>query len=252
LELPNKPKVVVSSCLLGENVRYNGKIVKYSFLEKLKNYVDFIPVCPEVSIGLPVPRDRIVLVKEDNNYKAYQLPNGKDLTNKLKDFSNEFLNSLKDIDGFILKAKSPSCGFQGTKTYKTPKGKGYIGRRKGIFALEVLNKYKNYPKSDEIDLEDWYKRYIFLTHLFLLSNYKNTDNKKAFANQYADILKLFNKKAFSQFKKNPTYQNFLNIFNRALSKKLIERKIPHFKEKLLSNRNFKEKYLIFPEELLKD
>jgi len=247
----NKPKVVVSSCLLGENVRYNGKIIKNDFLELLRNYVDFIPVCPEVSIGLPVPRNRIVLVREGNRYKTYQLPNGTDLTGNLADFSTRFLNSLEYVDGFILKAKSPSCGFQGTKTYKTKYGKNYIGRRKGIFALEVVNKFKNFPKSDEIDLQDWYKRYVFLSKLFLFSKYRNSNDKRLFVNRYKDILQLFNKKGFKSFKNNPNRENFLNIFNKNLTEKMIENKIPNFRENLNKNKHFQEKYLIFPERLLK-
>ncbi len=246
--LNSKPNVVLSACLNGENVRYDGKLVKDEFIDKLKKYINVIPVCPEVSIGLPVPRDRIILVRENNSYKVYRLPDGKDLTDKLENFSKEFLNSLKNIDGFILKAKSPSCGLQGTKTYKTPYGKGYIGRRKGIFALNVLQNFKNYPLTDEIDLKDLIKRYEFLTKLYLFFFFRNTSDKKEFISRYEKVLNLFSKKGTDLFKSKPTFDNFLRIFNRNLSEKLVNKKILNFKEKLLTGEL--EDYIVFPSELL--
>jgi len=245
-----KPRVVVSSCLAGENVRYDGKPVYDPIIDKILEFVEPIKVCPEVSIGLPVPRNRIVLVKENDIYKVYQLPKGKDLTENLVKFSKKFLYSLKDIDGFILKAKSPSCGLQGTKTYRTPLGNEFIGRRKGIFALQVLDLYPNFPKADEIDLQDWYKRYIFLTSLYLFANYRNFKNKKEFAEKYKYILKLLNEKKFNEFYKTPSYENFQKFFHKNLSPQFIKNKIPNFKSKLFNNPTFQKRYLIFPKELL--
>jgi len=245
-----KPKIVISSCLLGENVRYDGNSIFDPIINKILKFVEPIKVCPEVYIGLPTPRDKIILVKENSKYKVYQLPYGKDLTNVLNDFSKKFLNSLDEVDGFILKSKSPSCGLQGTKTYKDSLGKKFIGRRKGIFALNVLSLYKNFPKIDEIDLRDWYKRYLFLTSLYLFANYRITKNKREFAKKYKDILSLFNEKKINEFIDVPSFENFQKFFHKNLSSKFIERKIPEFKKKLYNNLVFQKKYLVFPKELL--
>jgi len=245
-----KPRVVISSCLAGENVRYDGKPIFDPIVNKILKFVEPVKVCPEVSIGLPTPRNRIILVRENNTYKVYQLPDGRDLTPALDNFSKKFLNSLQEIDGFILKAKSPSCGLQGTKTYKDPFGKNFIGRRKGIFALNVLDLYENFPKIDEIDLKDWYKRYIFLTSLYLFANYRKTKNKKEFAQKYRGILSLFNEKKFNEFVNDPSFENFKKFFHKNLSPNFIKNKIPNFRNKLFNNPTFQQKYLIYPKELL--
>jgi uncharacterized protein YbbK (DUF523 family) len=103
-----KPTVVVSKCITYERARWNAQIIADDFVEKLKPYVEFIPVCPEVGIGLGVPRDplRIVLVKDEQ--KFLQPATGLDLTEKMRSFSESFLNSLSEVDGFILKSGSPS------------------------------------------------------------------------------------------------------------------------------------------------
>lgn len=244
----DKPVIVLSRCLAGENVRYDGSNAYDPFVEKLLKYVDIIPVCPEVEIGLPVPRPKIIVVKE-NGYKVYQPETHKDLTQPLKDFSYKFLSNLPQTDGFLLKSKSPSCGFSGTKTYKTPEGKGYIGRRKGLFAMAVKEKFPYHPAADELMLKDFYKKYIFLTKLYLFFYYRIMETEQ-FIREFEDILILFSKKGTQEFKENPTYQNFLRIFSRNISEKWLNNKIPDFKGKILTSSEHK-KYIIFPEELIK-
>jgi uncharacterized protein YbbK (DUF523 family) len=68
----SKPKIVVSACLDMQPVRYNGLFVKDDFVVKLKNYCEFIPICPEVSIKLGVPRDRIIVYKLEDDFRLYQ------------------------------------------------------------------------------------------------------------------------------------------------------------------------------------
>ena len=245
----NKPVIVLSRCLAGENVRYDGTNAYDPFVEKLLKYVDIIPVCPEVEIGLPVPRPKIIVVKE-NRYKVYQPETRRDLTKPLKDFSYKFLDNLPQVDGFLLKSKSPSCGFSGTKTYKTPEGKGYIGRRKGLFAIAVKEKFPYHPAADELMLKDFYKKYIFLTKLYLFFNYRAMETQQ-FVKNFEEILKLFSKKQTEKFKKNPSYQNFLKIFSRKIGQKWLNNKIPDFKQKILNDPVYK-KYIIFPEEFIRE
>ncbi|MGC8804414.1 MAG: DUF523 domain-containing protein, partial [Candidatus Ratteibacteria bacterium] len=135
-----RPVIVLSACLNSEPVRYNGEIIRDAFVEKLKNFVDVITVCPEIEIGLSVPRDPIKLYFEKDTYRIYQTKTGLDLTAKLIRFSTEFLNHLKNIDGFLLKGKSPSCGFSGTKVYRDKNAKDILKRGMGLFAQIVKEK----------------------------------------------------------------------------------------------------------------
>ncbi len=242
-----KPTVVVSSCLTGENVRYDGKVIKNQFVDKLKDYVNLIPVCPEVSIGLPTPRDKILLVRENKSYKVYQPSTGIDFTQKLKDFSFKFLKSLKDVDGFLLKSKSPSCGISGTKCYKNKDGSGFIGRRRGIFAIETKKLFQNYPVEDELKLEDFIIKYDFLTKVYLIRYFKIYEIEE-FIEKYGRILNIYNKKRRKIFLKNPSLENLLNIFNVRITEKRLKK---HFKgENIDFELLERENVIIFPDELI--
>ena len=113
----SKPVVVVSKCITFEPVRWNGQIIASEFVEKLKTYVNFIPVCPEVEIGLGVPRDPVRIVLVNGEKKLLQPATGFDFTDKMIKFSQSFLDSLDAVDGFILKSASPSSGFKNVKVY---------------------------------------------------------------------------------------------------------------------------------------
>ena len=243
-----KPTLVVSSCLAGENVRYDGKVIKNQFVEKLKDYVNLIPVCPEVSIGLPTPRDKIVLVRENKSYKVYQPSTGIDFTQKLRDFSFKFLKGLKDVDGFLLKAKSPSCGVSGTKCYKNKDGSGFVGRRRGIFAIETKKLFRNYPVEDELKLGNFFIKYDFLTKVYLIRYFKIYDIEE-FVEKYERILNIYNKKRTKIFLKAPSLENLLKIFNVRITEKRLKK---YFKGKNIDFELLKrEKLIIFPDELLK-
>ena len=109
-----KSRIVLSRCFL-KNVRYDGEIIKNDFVEKLKNYVDYIDICPEVDIGLGVPRERIIIKEVNNEKRLIQPETGKDLTEIMNKYVNEVIKNLKEINGFILKSKSPSCGINSAK-----------------------------------------------------------------------------------------------------------------------------------------
>lgn len=76
-----KPKILISKCFFSA-VRYDGGIINDDFIEKLKRYVNYIEVCPEISIGLGIPREKIIILIDKNNKKLIQPATGKDLTKK--------------------------------------------------------------------------------------------------------------------------------------------------------------------------
>ncbi len=165
-----KPKLVISACLKGEFVRYDGGTVKDPFVEKFLKYCEPIGVCPELAIGLGVPRPKVLIYWKDGSPRLFQPSTQKDLTQEMLRFSNEFLSSLPEVDGFLLKGKSPSCGVSNsTLSYKDPEGKIFSHRTKGLFAREVLEKFQDLPVEDEKRLKDEHIRKHFLTRLFSLA-----------------------------------------------------------------------------------
>ena len=90
-----KPNVVVSRCLGFEACRYNGEALQDKFLKQLEGHVNFLPVCPEMEIGLGTPREPVRIVRGDGNLRLLQPATGLDCTDKMRSFSAKFLNSLK-------------------------------------------------------------------------------------------------------------------------------------------------------------
>lgn len=164
-----KPKVLMSRCFF-QPVRYNGGIVNDDFVNKLKEYTEFIDVCPEVEIGLGIPRQRLIVMEEGNEKKFFQPETGRDFTNLILQFAKKTLNSLAEIDGFVLKAKSPSCGVGSTKLYKNG---AIAGKTYGFFAEEVKKTFPYLPIEDEGRLRDEGIRIHFLTRIFAFSEIRN-------------------------------------------------------------------------------
>ena len=101
-----RPCLVSSKCIEFEACRYNGLIIKSSLVKHLKKYADFFPVCPEVEIGLGIPRDPIHLEEDQGQIMLIQPSTGSDYTGRMLNFADSFLKSVEGVDGFILKNKS--------------------------------------------------------------------------------------------------------------------------------------------------
>lgn len=175
------PQVVVSRCLGFSACRYNGQTIPDKFVNKLKDYVEYTTVCPEVEIGLGIPRDPIRLVSEKDEILLYQPASGKEYSKEMRDYSLNFLNSLKDVDGFILKGRSPSCGIKDVKVY--------IGKEKavgstkgaGLFASEVMKKYPYLAIEEEGRLTNFRIREHFLTKVYIMFKLRQVKESKSMA-----------------------------------------------------------------------
>ena len=167
-----KPVVVVSKCITFEPVRWDGQIIADEFVDKLKPYVDFIPVCPEVGIGLGVPRDPVRIVLVDGEKRLLQPATGLDFTDKMKEFSGSFLDSLEAVDGFILKSGSPNSGFKNVRVYPSIGKVASTGKSSGFFGEAVLQKFPNLAIEDERRLLNPRIRQHFLTKLFTLASFR--------------------------------------------------------------------------------
>jgi len=167
-----KPTVVVSKCITFENVRWNAQIIASDLVEKLKPFVDFNPFCPEVQIGLGIPRDPLRIVLMDGDKRLIQPVTGLDFTEKMRNFAESFLNSLSEVDGFILKSGSPSCGFKNVKIYPTIGKFASIARGQGFFGGAVIEKFPNLAIEDEKRLQNSRIRTHFLTKLYALASFR--------------------------------------------------------------------------------
>lgn len=150
-----------------EHCRYDGTIVPCEFVKELQPFAKFVTVCPECDIGLGVPRDPIRLIN-GKKLRLVQPATGEDITEKMKVVVNGFLDKLSDADGFILKSKSPSCGFGTTKVFASADAKEPLHRQgTGLLAKEILNRLGDIPSIDETSLMDPEKREHFFTGIFM-------------------------------------------------------------------------------------
>ena len=168
-----KPKIVVSRCLGFAKCRYNGQTIPDDFIESLKDYVEYTTVCPEVEIGLGIPRESIRLIVEDGKIELYQPATDNLYTDEMDKYSIGKLEEIGDVDGFILKGRSPSCGTKDVKVYKGRGKAPNLGKDLGIFAKHVIEKYPYLAVEEEGRLTNLKIREHFLTKLYTMMNFKN-------------------------------------------------------------------------------
>jgi uncharacterized protein YbgA (DUF1722 family)/uncharacterized protein YbbK (DUF523 family) len=150
-----KIKLGVSSCLLGERVRYDGGHKLDHFLtDTLGAYVDWVLVCPEVESGLSVPREAMHLVGDVEAPRLVTIRTGVDHTSRMRRWTKKKVTTLaaEDLCGFVFKSRSPSSGMRGVKIY-SPEGIP-ISTGSGIFAKAFQDRFPLLPVEDEGRLHD--------------------------------------------------------------------------------------------------
>ncbi|MBU9723230.1 MULTISPECIES: YbgA family protein [Bacillaceae] len=187
-----KPVVVVSKCLGFDACRFNGDVIADKFIEKLAQLVTFIPVCPEVEIGLGTPRKPIRLVKEGRGFKLIQPETGADLTDKMAAFSDVFLAGLQNVDGFILKNRSPSCAINDAKLMAGVDKPHTVRKQGGIFGDKVKERFSHLAVEDEGRLKNFSIREHFLTKLFTIARFRHLKEQ----HNYNDLLMFHTKNKY--------------------------------------------------------
>ena len=152
-----KLKVGVSSCLLGQAVRYNGGHKRnQTVIDLLGDEFEAVPVCPEVEMGMGTPREPVNIVS--GNERLAGVDSGKDWTEAMHSFNTEKLEELAQLNlsGFIFKTRSPSCGIQAVdpETSETTSG---------LFARAFMKHFPNIPVIDEEQLQDNQSREKFIS-----------------------------------------------------------------------------------------
>jgi uncharacterized protein YbgA (DUF1722 family)/uncharacterized protein YbbK (DUF523 family) len=173
-----KPKIVISKCIGFDPCRYNGEVVQDKFVRRLEPHVEFICVCPEVEIGLGTPRAPVRIISSGPSFKLIQPSSGLDISEQMRTFSRGFLNGLEEVDGFILKNRSPSCGFTDVKVYAGPEKGASIGRTAGFFGGAVLEKFGDRAVEDEGRLKNLIIREHFLTRVFAFARVRRLQQSR--------------------------------------------------------------------------
>jgi uncharacterized protein YbgA (DUF1722 family)/uncharacterized protein YbbK (DUF523 family) len=166
-EDPTPIRVGVSACLLGQQVRYDaGHKLDRFIAEVLPHYFELVPVCPEVAIGLGVPRPPIHLVGDPERPRAVGVKDAaKDYTEPLMAYGVQVAGELADISGYIFKSKSPSCGME--RVLVRPEGGGVPAKRgRGIFAAEIMRRLPLLPVEEEGRLTDAGLRENFIGRVY--------------------------------------------------------------------------------------
>jgi len=151
--MPESPvlRIGVSACLLGQMVRYDGGHKQHApIVEILSQWAELIPVCPEVAIGLTVPREPIRLEERGGSVHAVKINSRTDVSKPLRDYGMLMASSLAGISGYIFKSKSPSCGLASVSVYDS---EGSVSRTgAGLFAAEIMHAFPQLPVVEESEL----------------------------------------------------------------------------------------------------
>ncbi|HYA35024.1 MAG TPA: DUF523 and DUF1722 domain-containing protein [Candidatus Binataceae bacterium] len=179
-------RIGVSACLLGEKVRHDGGHKKNDFLTgTLSPFVTWVPVCPEVELGLGTPRPTLRLIAVDGDIRMIESakarsnePAGIDRTDAMRAWAQQKVRALARmrLSGYVLKKDSPSCGMERVKLYSA---KGMPTRKgRGLFAQALIDATANLPVEEEGRLTDLKIRENFIERVFA----------------YRDLMRLFERR----------------------------------------------------------
>jgi uncharacterized protein YbgA (DUF1722 family)/uncharacterized protein YbbK (DUF523 family) len=174
-----KIKLGISTCLLGENVRYDGGHKLDRFLtDTLRQYIEYVPVCPEVECGLGVPRESMHLEGNPDSPRLVTIRTKQDMTDCMVQWAQKRVVQLekKDLCGFIFKSDSPSSGMERIRVYNE---KGIpVKKGVGIFARIFMDHFSLLPVEDEGRLHDPELRENFIERIFTLKRWREVLGKK--------------------------------------------------------------------------
>jgi uncharacterized protein YbgA (DUF1722 family)/uncharacterized protein YbbK (DUF523 family) len=160
-------RIGISSCLLGDEVRFDGGHKRNPFLaDVLAPYVEWVRVCPEVDVGMGVPRETLRLISVDGDTRMMTTRTGVDYTDKMRAYAEKRTRALAEMDlrGYVLKKDSPSCGMERVKVFA---GKGMPARNgTGTYAEVLMERLPTLPIEEEGRLTDPVLRENFIERIF--------------------------------------------------------------------------------------
>jgi uncharacterized protein YbgA (DUF1722 family)/uncharacterized protein YbbK (DUF523 family) len=256
-----KIKLGISTCLLGENVRYDGGHKLDRFLtDTLGQYVEYVPVCPEVECGLTIPREATHLEGDPDSPRLVTIRTKKDMTNRMIQWARKRVAELerRNLCGFIFKSDSPSSGMERVKVYNE---KGMpVKKGVGIFARIFMEHFPLLPVEDEGRLHDPELRESFIERIFTLKRWREILGRKESRGNVVDFHTRHKLSALSHSPKyyqmmgklvakakdlplKELYQNYQSLLMESLSLKtsakknanVLQHMMGYFKEQLSSD-----------------
>jgi uncharacterized protein YbgA (DUF1722 family)/uncharacterized protein YbbK (DUF523 family) len=186
--MPQKIKLGISACLLGDKVRYDGghKLDHY-LAETVGMFVDWVPVCPEVEAGLGIPREAMRLVGDPDDPRLVTRQTGIDHTDRMKKWAQGRIGKLSQegLSGFIFKSRSPSSGMERVKVYSLEGQPGPVGS--GIFARAFMDAFPLVPAEDDGRLRDPGLRENFIERVFLFHSWQELTRQRATVRALVDF-----------------------------------------------------------------
>ncbi len=178
MDKDQKIRIGISSCLLGNKVRYDGGHQHDRYLTRtLGDYFDYVPVCPEVECGLPTPREAMRLVGDPESPRLVTRKTGIDHTERMLTWAAKRVKELENdqLCGFIFKSKSPSSGMERVKVYDDKSNPRNVGV--GLFAAAFKRNFPLLPTEEEGRLHDQRLRENFIESVFVLKRWRDTRKK---------------------------------------------------------------------------
>jgi len=162
----NKISIAISSCLLGQEVRYDGGHKHCAYItQTLGEYFEYIPYCPEVAIGLGIPRPSIQLEQVDKQIRVRGCKDPSlDVTEQLQAYAHSVVPQLDRVSGYIFKHASPSCGMEQVKLYRDG---NLVGTDRGMYAATIMQALPELPVEEEGRLMDPVLRENFIERVFV-------------------------------------------------------------------------------------
>lgn len=240
--MEDRIKIGVSMCLLGKEVRWNGGHSRSRFItDTLSDFVDFVPVCPEVEAGFPIPRETFRLVGDPDNPRLITTKKKEDHTEHMLRWASGRLKALEkeDLCGFIFKKDSPNSGLMRVKVYND---KGMpVKKGVGLFARAFTRRFPHVPVEEDGRLNDNKLRENFIEQIFAMKRWRETlKNRKtvghlvAFHTREKLLLLSHSQTHYRQMgklvasgKSMPAaelYKNYNDLFTTALALKTTVRK----------------------------
>ena len=167
-------RIGISACLLGQEVRFDGGHKRDAFLtDVLGPHVEWVPLCPEVEVGMGTPRETLRLVRDDGVIRMVTTRTGVDHTERMSSWASKRVGTLarEDLDGYVLKKDSPSCGMERVKVYGATGPASRDGR--GLFAAALLSGLPLVPVEEEGRLCDPRLRENFIERAFAYRRLKD-------------------------------------------------------------------------------
>ena len=175
VQVSARPKLGISSCLLGSEVRYDGGHKHNAYVTKtLGQHFDFVPFCPEQGIGLPTPRQPIRLVAEPGQslVRAVEVRDAAvEYSEKLDGYAKKVAAKIGDFCGYIVKKDSPSCGMERVKVYEKQDAPA-VKRGVGLFTARLMKERPELPIEEEGRLTDPRLRENFVTRVFTMGRWQ--------------------------------------------------------------------------------